>query len=324
MVQEHLAQQASASRGQDEKDGYDAVFNALPVPLTHIADFVPVFCDVLGDGSCFFYSLTYTIPQSQSPASLHTTAFGPHFEHAHEIRRKAVDKIRVYITSQASRHDEFIDSAHIDTQIYDLCRGIRSEINEILTHSLGYMFSDDHDMVRKLETYQHIIDERLERMTAVAFETNHNLNMRVAQVFPFLIVSVRVPHSWVNWGPSTSYEGNMGCGIDEIGPGYDFSQTHDIPCKSIFILYTGCHYMRILFLNVDENSDKETKIIDHVDSWDRARWLEKIGMYWGFPQEWWVRFASYKNMHRCLYRVQDDDEHVCSLPLGHTSSHSFS
>ncbi len=318
-VRDELAQIASASLEQENKDGYDAIFNALPVPLTHVPDFVPMFFDVEGDGSCFFYSLTYTTPQPSTPTNLHTTAFGPNTEYAHDIRRKAVNLIRDVIKSHILEHDLCIESVHADSSLYDLCRSSRSIINEILTSGSAILFPDD--MVEKLETYHHIIEERIQRMSQPDFWVNNMLGMYTARVFPYLIVSVTVPHSWVLGVPSTRYEQNMGCFINDIGPGGDFADLHDPPTKTIFILYNGAHYMRVLFLNTDYHSTEEMKIIDRVDSWDRARWLEKIAMYWGFPQSWWGCLAMYKRKNRCLYRV--NNENVCSLPLGHTGSHSF-
>ncbi len=326
-MQELLAGAADAVRAGDDAEvhGYEDVFNALPEPLTvtTIAEFVPAVFDVEGDGSCYFYSLAYTVPHPPLPHTT-STAFGPIVEYAHDLRRTSINMIERDIVDMTTRYRELIEYVDIDPQFLHACRHIRTELNYMLSEcNDAFLFPVSDDT---LVIDHDIIQQRLQRMrqteTTPHFSVIASIASRVAQIFPHNIVTITVPHSWIVHEASTEYVGNQGCSVVDVTPGYEYAQSHGIHPTSIFVLYTGGHYMRIVFLNTDAHAPDDMRVIDHVPSWDRARWVDMFAAYWGFPQIGWSNIRVWRDRNECMYRSHTDVGRVCRLPLGHSGVHA--
>ena len=316
------ANEVRAGRDTDVP-GYEAIYNALPEPHTTIADFVPAVFDVDGNGSCFFYSLTYNTRHTSSP-STSSTAFGPDIDHAHTLRRTAIDMIENDIKDMSIAYHEMIRLVDTHPSYRIDCSHIRTEIYYILTENADeddVVFSVTDDAVF-LDCSSEIIQHRLQRMrqteTTPHFFVIAPISIRVAQIFPHNIVVVTVPNSWTHGFPSSVYDMNRPCSVIDIGRGHEYSLTHEIRPTSIFVLYNGIHYMRIVFLNTDPTAPDDMKVIDHVPSWDRARWMDMFATYWGFRGYGMTNIRRWREGNACLFH---DGDLVCRLRLGHIGDH---
>ena len=322
-MQARLAETADAVRAGRGNDGpgYDAIYIALPESHNIIADFVPAVFDVDGNGSCFFYSLTYHTRHPSSPTTS-STSFGPDIEQAHNLRRTAVDMIEEDMKQMSTRYNEIFDSVATNSSHRHECADIRTSINYMISEcdpDALFSLTRDTDVI---DPASELIQNRLQsmRQTEITphFYTIATISQRVAHIFPHNIIVVTVPNSWTHGFPSSVYDINRDCSVSDIDRGHTYSLTHDICPTSIFVLYNGNHYMRIVFLNTNPNAPDDMKVIDHVPSWDRARWMDMFARYWGFQGYGMANIRRWRERNACLFR---DGDLVCRLRLGHGGVH---
>ncbi len=268
------------------------------------AEFVPAFFDVHGDGSCFLYSILHGVGTK---------------EYAQSMRHMAVDIISAKANKYMSDYESIKSQLAIfDEEFHVDLHGAMAEIGTHMMQLFGiesvgdisqtvektkrkkgekdiYLYICSNKVAKKLKSmrnYRTYVDEPMMQVIS-QFHTHH-------------ITVISIPQGWYfgryDVTEESSISGNSIRDLNDMGEFRD---------ETIFVIYTGGHYMRVIFLNTHSYSLQYPMVIDTVPTWERHLWANRIVQYWGFVPQ---RFMTWQNICKCGYRG-------CDKKLGHPGGH---
>ncbi len=293
---------------------------------TH-ADFVPAFFDVTGDGSCFLYSIIYNAHTHPHPTSSDISIsseeiYGYDKEAAQRVRDEAVDSIMKEVDAYMK---EYASIRAFQNEIGDLDKAtrkyVRNEEARIKTDIIKNLSIDDFHMLTNQDgdIISAKIDDILAKLRLRKTWADSPMMSHIARSFPFNITIITVPNGWIcGFHPGTHLSMyDIEANANDQARGYDQSinvmgHRTSLSDETIIVLFTGGHYMRVVFLNTVSHSLLNPMVIITVPTWQRHQWVDRVVRYWGFSPQ---NFATWRSNSICGFRG-------CQLQLGHDGGHN--